>query len=67
MKVWCVRYIQSADGPGWCATFRGHGPSKDAVNDRTACGEYVTLRVDSEKRTPTCKKCKEAVARRRSP
>lgn len=63
MKAWCVR----GRDPIWCATFRGHKPSKMADVDRTACGMQITFRFDSARRSPTCDECKKRVARRRKP
>lgn len=63
--VWCVKWKREDKKEMWCATFRGHAPSKDAVHDATACGYTVTFRIGSEKRVPTCRDCIQRLIRRR--
>ena len=68
--VWCVAWRAKRPGDApmcfsgceWCATYRGRKPSIDAVSDRTRCGAWVTLRVGSEKRKPTCAECNKRIA-----
>ncbi len=71
MEVWCIAWVERKSGVpfselpwNWCATFRGAEPSEDAVQDKTACGHYVTMRPGSERRKPTCPECIERVQRR---
>ncbi len=54
---WCVKYREIDGSIGWCATYRGRRPSDDAWTDTTRCGFTVTLRIGSDRRTPTCKLC----------
>ncbi len=67
-NVWCVGYwikapklLPGPPGPkdmGWCATSHGRKPSDDALSDKTACGFFVSLRIGTALRRPTCKECK---------
>lgn len=60
MKVWCIQH-----NAGWCATFRGRAPSEEAYSDHAACGFYVSLRIGSKIRRPTCPACLKVIKRRR--
>ena len=59
--MWCVRHKT-----GWCATERNRKPSRDAVKDKTACGQYVMFRIGSMKGEPSCLECCAVVDRRKA-
>ena len=56
-RVLCIRHKF-----GWCAIKPGAKLDKDAMRDSTACGHYVSFRLDSKVREPTCIDCKKAIA-----
>jgi hypothetical protein len=49
-SVWCVKHRE-----GWCATLNNVEPNPEAFKDKTACGYYITMRLDEAKRLPTVK------------
>lgn len=66
--VMCVAFMERTDswgGPGtkgWCAARRKLDPK--AWSDETLCGHFVTLRIGSGEREPTCKECIAIMAAR---
>lgn len=60
MNVWCVAWKDRETGrTEWCATKRGRVPDESATSDETRCNHYVTLRIGSEQREPTCPECRK--------
>jgi len=68
--VWCVAWAERPVPTfkhtviHFCATKDNKKPSEDAVSDETECNHFVTLRIGSEKRIPTCPHCAVAVTRK---
>jgi hypothetical protein len=61
----CVKWRDMVTGEvGWCAVDGKLDPL--AFYDKTLCSMSVTLRIGSEKRTPTCQECLEVLRRRKS-
>ena len=57
-RVRCVAWRPKLGAPReWCAA-KGT-PDPDAWSDPTLCGHYVTLRIGTESRVPTCPECKQ--------
>ncbi len=52
----CVRWSRPGSG-GWCALKPGTELDPRAFSDETLCGHFVTLRIGSSTRAPTCKDC----------
>lgn len=56
-RRWCIRDRDDV----WCAVADGTKPEEDAGSVATLCRDYIIFPHGTEKRRPTCAKCRQAL------